>query len=243
MSPSSRRTPTRKRPAPRPRKPQKPAAAASRAAKPKRAKAKAAEGRPQPAQEAMRTLEDLDQIRVLADPLRLRIVEQFCLGEFTTKQVAQKLGEKPTKLYHHVDALERVGLIRLSRTRQNRGTLEKYYIAVARAFRAESSVFNAPGAQQDQAVESVVSTIFQRTAEEMRELAAVRDSLREQGEEAIVSFIEVRTTPVELEKLSRRIKKLLGDLQAEAEVELPKGARRHRLTLAFYPLDRSGGTE
>lgn len=28
--------------------------------------------------------------------------------ERTTKQVAERLGEKPTKLYHHVEALERV---------------------------------------------------------------------------------------------------------------------------------------
>ena len=81
------------------------------------------------------TLKDLDQVKVLADPLRIRILEAL-LEERTTKQVADLLGEKPTKLYHHVDALEKVGLIALSRTRQNRGTVEKYYLAVARTFRA-----------------------------------------------------------------------------------------------------------
>src|ERR1700752_5178596 len=83
---------------------------------------------PMPQQEAY-TLEDLEQIKVLADPLRLRVLEAFG-EERTTKQVAELLGEKPTKLYHHVDALQRVGLITLSRTRQNRGTVEKYYLAV-----------------------------------------------------------------------------------------------------------------
>ena len=92
-----------------------------------------------PQQEAY-TLKNLDQMKVLADPLRIRILEAFC-AERTTKQVAELLGEKPTKLYHHVDTLERVGLIALSRTRQNRGTLEKYYLAVARTFRADSRVF------------------------------------------------------------------------------------------------------
>ena len=84
------------------------------------------------------TLTELEQIRILADPLRLRMVEVFCRGEHTTKQVAQKLEEKPTKLYHHVEALEKVGLIRQTRTRRNRGTLERYYLAVAKAFRADS---------------------------------------------------------------------------------------------------------
>ena len=61
-------------------------------------------------------LTDLDQIKVLADPLRIQIMELFCEQERTTKQVAGILGQPPTRLYHHVAALERVGLIRLART-------------------------------------------------------------------------------------------------------------------------------
>ena len=48
-----------------------------------------------------------------------------------TKQVAQQLGEPPTKLYHHANALERAGLLRLSKTRQNRGAIEKWYEAAS----------------------------------------------------------------------------------------------------------------
>src|SRR5215510_13126289 len=120
------------------------------------------------------TLSDLEQVKVLADPLRLRILEQLCLAERTTKQVAQRLGEKPTKLYHHVEALERVGLIRLTRTRQNRGTVEKYYLAVARQFRADSRLFStADGSEaQGDALQTMISTVFDRTADEMRGLLA-----------------------------------------------------------------------
>src|SRR5262245_16404794 len=123
------------------------------------------------------TLSDLEQIRVLADPLRLRILEELCTEERTTKQVAQRLGEKPTKLYHHVEALERVGLIRLARTRQNRGTIEKYYIAVARQFKADSRIFSVAEADSQaggEAMRGVISTIFERTADEMRGLMAQR---------------------------------------------------------------------
>ena len=55
---------------------------------------------------------------MLADPLRVRIIEVLAEGERTTKQVAEEIGEKSTKLYHHVETLERVGLIRLTRTRR-----------------------------------------------------------------------------------------------------------------------------
>jgi len=71
-------------------------------------------------------------MRALAHPLRLRIMELFAEQPRTTMQVAALLGEPPTRLYHHVAALERVGLLRLTETRKKRGTVERWYEAVAR---------------------------------------------------------------------------------------------------------------
>ena len=65
-------------------------------------------------------LASLEQMKMLADPRRIRILELLCGEERTTKQVAEILGEPPTRLYHHVAALARVGLVRLTRTRQSR---------------------------------------------------------------------------------------------------------------------------
>jgi len=115
------------------------------------------------------TLKNLDQIKVLADPLRIRNLEAFC-EERTTKQVADLLGEKPTKLYHHVDALERVGLIALSSTRQNRGTVEKYYLARARTFRANSRAFQPKEKGREKSAvirRMMMSTIFDTTSAEL----------------------------------------------------------------------------
>jgi DNA-binding transcriptional ArsR family regulator len=90
------------------------------------------------------TLADLDQIRILAHPLRLRILGALVRQPRTTKQVAELLGEKHTKLYHHVQALERARVIRLTETRQKRGTTERYYQATAALFQAASSAFAGP---------------------------------------------------------------------------------------------------
>src|SRR5437764_897549 len=72
------------------------------------------------------------ELRALAHPLRLRLLELFAEAPRTTKQVADLLGEPPTRLYHHVAALERAGLLRLTATRKNRGTTEKWFEAVSR---------------------------------------------------------------------------------------------------------------
>lgn len=62
-------------------------------------------------------LQELDQLKALADPLRQRILQALCQEPMTTKQVAQQLGEKPTRLYHHVSTLEQAGLIQIVETR------------------------------------------------------------------------------------------------------------------------------
>src|SRR5206468_5112014 len=79
--------------------------------------------RPGPAERA-RTVAEL---RALAHPLRLRLLEAFAGEARTTMQVAAELGEPPTRLYHHVNALERAGILTLARTRQVRGTTERYF--------------------------------------------------------------------------------------------------------------------
>lgn len=202
-----------------------------------------------PQQEAY-TLESLDQIKVLADPLRIRVLEAFC-EERTTKQVAELLGEKPTKLYHHVDALERVGLIALARTRQNRGTVEKYYLAVARTFRADSRAFHpkAKGKSEKNALRQMFSTIFDTTASELSTLADLasvgdrrKDARKAIEEEGIVSFLEIRASGSQLAEIRSQLQAIVQSLAADPEVPTGKeeGQRRYRLTLAYYPLDAAG---
>jgi DNA-binding transcriptional ArsR family regulator len=186
------------------------------------------------------TLTDLEQVKVLADPLRLRILEELCTAERTTKQVAQRLGEKPTKLYHHVEALERVGLIRLARTSQNRGTIEKYYLAVARQFRADSRIFSPPDAgttAEENGLQTMISYIMDRTADDIRGLIAQgvgKQGIEEQG---VVTHVEIRTTAAEGRRLQARLQKFLASLEDIDEAKDTPGTKRYRLTLAFYPLD------
>jgi DNA-binding transcriptional ArsR family regulator len=188
------------------------------------------------------TLSDLDQAKVLADPLRIRILEELVREERTTKQVAQRLGEKPTKLYHHVEALERVGLIRLVRTRQNRGTVEKYYLAVARQFKADSRLFSQAGAASEAAAEgdamqAMISTVFDRTADEMRALVAATGGRKGIEEQGVLAHIEIPTDSKHARRIQARLMRLIESFAATPEASGKHEARRYRFTLAFYPLD------
>lgn len=195
-------------------------------------------------------LSDLAQVKVLANPLRVRILELLSRQEMTTKQVAESLGEKPTKLYHHVEVLERAGLVRLTRTRQNRGTLEKYYRAIARAFTVDSGLFSdGGGSAADSPLPEMVAAVLERTREELSALMA-SDGAGEIESTGLLSFLEIHASAEEIEELRRGLVTLLkrtatsGDDSAGSgptgeDSEAEEAERRYRLTLALFPIDRS----
>ena len=189
------------------------------------------------------TVSDLEQIKVMADPLRLRLLEHFCKNEMTTKQVAEELGEKPTRLYHHVDALERVGLIRLTRTRQTRGTVEKYYQAVARMIKAEPALFSpdaGTGESDEDAIEDLTTQLLDRTAGELREvLRFAQNNEYEMEDEPLVTFAEVHAPPDQVKEFQDKLMAFLQEQSAEhQDIEGPQeGWRRFRLSIMLFPLD------
>ena len=193
-----------------------------------------------PAQEPVMMLTDLEQMKVLADPWRIRILESLAIDERTTKQVADLLGEKPTKLYHHVEALERVGLIRKTRTRQNRGTLEKYYLAVARRYEADPKLFSeiaAAGPDED-SLGQMIAQLLQRTGDELRKLAQSEAAI-DIKEKGVLTFCEIQADEKEIARIRRRLDRLLKDLMKLDDPDARTGKeRRYRLTIAYFPLDR-----
>ena len=136
-------------------------------------------------------ISDIDQVKALAHPLRMRIIETLAASDpMTTKQVANALGEKPTRLYHHVDMLQKTGLIRLTHTRQNRGTTEKYYEAIAKQFRAGADLFSDESSDdQKNALRPMIRTVFDNTLSEMLRLVEQNDFEEKLEEEGLLSYL------------------------------------------------------
>src|SRR5437899_3090059 len=105
-------------------------------------------------------------LRALAHPLRLRIMELFAESPKTTKQVAELLGEPPTRLYHHVAALERAGLVVLKETRQNRGAIEKWYASVAPQLPG-TGWRGSNDAESRSARRALAATVFEQAKQEL----------------------------------------------------------------------------
>jgi len=107
-------------------------------------------------------IRDLDTLRVLSDPLRMRMVELMGRGEWTAKQLAASLGVGQTRLYHHIALLEAHGLIRLAGTRLVAGIVEKRYVAPS-LLTVDSKLFaggDETPAEVARAVDGLVATAF-----------------------------------------------------------------------------------
>ena len=87
--------------------------------------------------------ESLEQVRALADELRVRIFSLLAQEPMTVTQVGKALDTAPAKIHYHVRELERVGLVRQVFTREKSGILEKYYRAVARDISVSRSLIKS----------------------------------------------------------------------------------------------------
>jgi DNA-binding transcriptional ArsR family regulator len=155
------------------------------------------------AKAALARITDFQQVRAIADPLRIRMLQLFAQGPLTTKQVAERLGEKPTRLYNHARTLERAGLVRLVRTRQNRGTTERYLEAVGSRFEIDESLFalGPSGSAAKVATYATASAILRAAASDLDHPA----SLGSDGPEPLVAQASLWVTPREFERLRARV--------------------------------------
>ena len=189
----------------------------------------------------------LAQVRALSHPLRLRLLELFAERPRTTMQAAEALNETPTRLYHHVAALERAGLVRLRETRPNRGTIEKYFEAVAKAATDADSIpallANERGRRELSA--AAVLLFDQARNELVRALAASGD--RPPDTMMAVRAV-LRLSPAKGDQLARELSKLMRrgawrrtankrDRQDVGHTAERDNRQRYSLTIALLPID------
>src|SRR5262249_22974635 len=177
------------------------------------------------------------ELRALAHPLRLKLLEEFAGGPRTTMQVAASLGEPPTRLYHHVNALERAGILKLSRTRQVRGTTEKYFEVAKRACGVTGGTHIA-GAMRGQ-LRGLAHVMFDEARADLAAAIAVAGSQpRDQAPVALRMLLTV--SPAQLERVRARLMAALAAIQKDCKPRTP-GENHVRWALTAVLAPRTGG--
>ncbi|MGB8802514.1 MAG: helix-turn-helix domain-containing protein [Candidatus Acidiferrales bacterium] len=193
------------------------------------------------------TLADFQQIRALAHPLRLRILGLLAREPRTTKQVAELLGENHTKLYHHVQELERAKVIRLTETRQKRGTVEKYYQATAALFRAAPSLLSPArtAVEKPSELEAMLNALLDAARADVLALAQ-RDGLQQGSRKGLIGArLLLKGSRVKaLKAVRRQISRSINALIAQESRERARKRRAEQddkrmlaLTILLLPTD------
>ncbi len=197
----------------------------------------------------------LEALRLLAHPLRLRILEALRGGAGeakTVKQLATELDVPQTKLYYHVNLLAGQGIIRVAGTRTVSGIVEKRYRVSAYRLTVDKALL-APGAGDDvAALDVLLSVVLDEARSEIKR--SVRAGLidldrfhedRLGPDRLVLGRKWLRLTPAQLEEFSSRFDDLTRAFAPEEREPGPRltedpgatatDARLYEFLIGFYP--------
>lgn len=182
---------------------------------------------------------DLETLRAIADPLRVQIMELLEGQALTVKQVAEKLGLAPSKLYYHFGALERLGFIEVAETRMVANMLEKTYKSAAHILDVDPTLFKFNKEGDNEPINIVFSSTIDATREDMLRSLQARQFQLEQGVEEdprrmILNRIVSNVSEKRVKEFQERLVKLMQEFEAESKASKPTD-QPYALTVAFYP--------
>ncbi len=198
---------------------------------------------PKPEEEFV--IRDLDTLKVMADSLRLQILDTVAERVCTVKQIAADLNIPPTKLYYHFKQLEEHGLIRVVDTRLVSGIVEKLYQASAYSYRVDKGLLSPGTPESDRHINQMLAALFDDTRDDiLRSIEAGVIKLSRQGFNEKPSIHDllsgrsiIRLSPQRAEAFYARLRALVKEFgEAESGVE---HEQMYALVVALYPTARS----
>ena len=185
---------------------------------------------------------DLETLKVIADPLRTQMLEALIREPLTVKQVADKLGLTPSKLYYHINMLEKHGLIQEVETRVVANLIEKVYRAAANDVEIDPALFPLSTDQGHENINTVLAATIDATRDDILRSIQARLFQLEQGAEELprhivlarqISFIGEEQATQFRDKLQALLHEF-GAADQGTTAQQPDG-NTYALTIAFYP--------
>jgi DNA-binding transcriptional ArsR family regulator len=188
-------------------------------------------------------IQDLDTLKVVADPLRLEVIELIFDHAHTVKQIANKLSIPPSKLYYHMNLLEKHGLISIARTRVVSGIVEKSYQASARNIRVMKGLLTPqrPQQERDEGVALIVDAILTDARQDIKQNTAsgLIDLTEADNPRSLrISRTTTRFTAQQAKAFHQRLSGLIEEFQQAKADPANTNEQTDALVFAFYPTAR-----
>ena len=127
-------------------------------------------------------IKDLETLKVIADPIRNQIMEVLLNTPQNVKEVADKLGLAPSKLYYHFNMLEKFGFIEVVETRQVANLIEKYYQSKAPFLSIDPMLLTFDTSEGKENLYTVVEATIDTTRDDLLRSLQARSFQLDQGD-------------------------------------------------------------
>lgn len=184
-------------------------------------------------------IEDVETLKMISDPLRLQIIRNL-EKPHTVKDLAERLDTPATKLYYHVNQLEKHDIIRVVDTRLVSGIVEKHYQVTAKSYHVSQSLLKATK-DSDEQLEVLLSAIFDTAKAELKAsvkagLLRIDEAVKEPQRDGIVWHGSLSLTPERFVELNGRLQSLLEEFNQAAHEGEEADKEPYGLVVTFYPI-------
>ena len=192
----------------------------------------------------VRLIGDVESLRAISDPTRLRILETMVQRQdpaWSVKELAAEIGVPQTRLYHHIEQLLERDLIRPVERRIVSGIIETRYRVAALAFQLDRGLLAGDSEAGQQALHDTLVAVFDTARSEVEQ--AIREGVIDPTEGAsderriVLSRGLARLSPERAAELRERLKALEEEFDNDADPD----ARAYGLVFALYPMPRPSG--
>ena len=187
-------------------------------------------------------IRDLETLRTVSDPLRTQIYEILIQGPANVRQLGDRLGLAPSRLYYHVNLLEKFGLLRVVETRMVGNVLEKYYRAISYSLHVDPNLLNFSTDEGKAAIEEMLIAGLDTTRDDLLRSFRARLFVLEQGStpkerSMMVSRTTARITDAYAEEFRARLQALIEEFGEKDLGDPQPGEQRENFALmvVFYP--------
>lgn len=186
----------------------------------------------------------LDMHKAIVHPLRISILEQLVHQSYTAKELAGALQLQLTKLYYHLNLLERFDIIRVVQTRLVSGILERTYRATARNYVLDRQTLfrDMSEGELHEWVEGTLHSVWDATRDHIKE--GVFSKHIDPSEEALhrkllLMRCSSRMSPGRATEFHTRLTALMNEFEQDYNEPDHPEALPYTLTVAYFPNDPS----
>jgi DNA-binding transcriptional ArsR family regulator len=189
-------------------------------------------------------INDYKQLKALSDPFKSELMFRLINKSFTGQQLSEIYNLSRSRIHYHLRELEKVGLIKIVKTEEKNGIVQKFYQSVAKGFITDTSLM--PREEANQTAKTLVINGLEHTKSKVlavsEEVFQSYKSSSDPSESGIVSSIwKIEANEEDFKKWIKKYYELKDELSSIINNKKNESGKKsyYIYTLAFETNDPS----